>query len=118
YYFPAFGAPSYNALSINVSNPSLGPAAVAVRKRMRAASQDSKVGYIVFGAVILYFGSVLLWRVMGTLLSENSYMDVACGMSSALGLVKAGKRQIDFFDSQVKNLFSHVKISYEFSGYN
>ncbi|XP_046998881.1 uncharacterized protein LOC124614214 [Schistocerca americana] len=124
YYVPFYGAASYSALSVNVLNPGLGVRMfpkrdvtnilllstligtglyIYDRKHMRAAPKIPKVGYSVFGALMFSFGSVLMWAVMRSILPENSIIATTCGISSALGLVKAGTNYLEFVDSQVKN---------------
>ncbi|XP_003704139.1 uncharacterized protein LOC100883330 [Megachile rotundata] len=123
FYAPAFGVASYTALSINVMNPSLvvrvfpkkditnfllGSALIGTgsyiytRDHMRNATYDAKLLYSATGAVLLSFGSVLIWAVLRSMVPPNPTLCTILGIGSGLTFIKIGSSYLDFVDGQIQ----------------
>lgn len=122
FYAPAFGAISYSAMSVNVMNPSLvvkvfpkrditnfllagtllGTGSyIYTREHIKSASERMKVLYSVTGAVLLSFGSVLLWAVLRSIIPPNPALCTIAGVGSGLALMKVTTCYLEFVDGQI-----------------
>ncbi|XP_029045256.1 uncharacterized protein LOC117609254 [Osmia lignaria lignaria] len=123
FYAPAFGVASYTALSVNVMNPSLvirvfpkkditnfllGSALLGTgsyiytRDHMKAATIDAKIIYSTTGAVLLSFGSVLIWAVLRSVVPPNPTLCTIIGIASGITFIKIGSTYLDFVDGQIQ----------------
>ena len=123
FYVPAFGVASYTALSVNVMNPSLvirvfpkkditnfllGSALLGTgsyiysREHMKSASTSVRVAYSAAGAVLLSFGSVLVWAVLRSIVPPNPTLCTLAGIGSGLAFIKVGSSYLSFVDGQVQ----------------
>lgn len=123
FYVPALGVASYTALSINVMNPSLvirvfpkkditnfllGSALVGTgsyiysRDHMKNATYDVKVLYSATGAVLMTFGSVLIWAILRNMIPSNPTFCTIFGIGSGLTFIKIGSSYFDFVDGQIQ----------------
>ena len=123
FYVPAFGVASYTALSVNVMNPSLvirvfpkkditnfllGSALLGTgsyiysREHMKSASTGVRVAYSAAGAVLLSFGSVLVWAVLRSIVPPNPTLCTLAGIGSGLAFIKVGSSYLSFVDGQVQ----------------
>ncbi|KAG6798142.1 uncharacterized protein LOC107993265 [Apis cerana] len=122
FYTPAFGVASYTALSINVMNPSLvirifpkkditnfllGSALLGTgsyiytRDHMKSAPTGVKILYSTAGAVLLSFGSVLVWAVLRSIVPPNPTLCTIIGIGSGLAFIKVGSSYLNFVDEQI-----------------
>ncbi|KOC60852.1 hypothetical protein WH47_05630 [Habropoda laboriosa] len=122
FYAPAFGVASYSALSLNVMNPGLavrifpkkditnfllGSALLGTgsyiytRDHMKNAPPSVRVLYSAAGAVLLSFGSILVWAVLRTFLPANPTLCTIVGIGSGLTFVKVGSSYLSFVDGQI-----------------
>ncbi|XP_014473190.1 PREDICTED: uncharacterized protein LOC106743651 isoform X2 [Dinoponera quadriceps] len=122
FYAPAYGAASYTAMSINVMNPSLvikvfpkkditnfllagtlfGTGSyIYTREHMKNAPERQRILYSVTGAVLLSFGSVLLWAVLRAIIPPNPALCTIAGVSSGLALMKVSASYLQFVDGQI-----------------
>ncbi|XP_012269001.1 uncharacterized protein LOC105693555 [Athalia rosae] len=122
FYVPAFGVASYTALSVNVMNPSLimrifpkkditnvllGSALVGTgtyiytREHLKKAPTATRVVYSAAGAVLLSFGSVLVWAVLRSIVPPNSTLCTIAGIGSGIAFINVGMNYLDFVDSQI-----------------
>ncbi|XP_031826813.1 uncharacterized protein LOC116424485 [Nomia melanderi] len=123
FYVPAFGVASYTALSVNVMYPSLvvrlfpkkdvtnfllGGALVGTglhiynREHMKNAPQCMKIVYSAAGAVLLSFGSVLVWAVLRSIVPPNPALCITAGIGSGLAFIKVGSSYLAFVDEQIQ----------------
>ncbi|XP_078051125.1 uncharacterized protein LOC144477322 [Augochlora pura] len=123
FYVPAFGVGSYTALSINVMNPSLvvrvfpkkditnfllGSVLVGIgsyiytREHMKSAPQCVRIAYSSAGAVMLSFGSVLVWAVLRSVVPPNPALCTIAGIGSGLAFIKVGSSYLSFVDEQIQ----------------
>ena len=123
FYVPAFGVASYTALSVNVMNPSLvirvfpkkditnfllGSALLGTgsyiysREHMKSAPKSVRVAYSAAGAVLLSFGSVLVWAVLRSIVPPNPTLCTLAGIGSGLAFIKVGSSYLSFVDGQVQ----------------
>ncbi|KZC10728.1 PREDICTED: uncharacterized protein LOC107188865 [Dufourea novaeangliae] len=123
FYVPAFGVTSYTALSVNVMNPSLvirifpkkditnfllGSALVGTgsyiytREHMKKAPTSVRIAYSTAGAVLLSFGSVLVWAVLRSVIPPNPTLCTLAGIGSGLALIKVGSSYLNFVDEQTQ----------------
>jgi len=122
FYVPAIGVGSYTALSVNVMNPSLvirifpkrditnfllGSALVGTasyiytREHLKTAPTPLRITYSAAGAVLLSFGSVLVWAVLRSIVPPNPTLCTIAGVGSGLALIKIGTSYLDFVDGQI-----------------
>ncbi|XP_015589940.1 uncharacterized protein LOC107265223 [Cephus cinctus] len=122
FYAPAVGVASYTALSVNVMNPSLvirifpkrditnfllatalfGTSSyIYTRDHLKKAPTTARVAYSAAGALLLSFGSVLLWAVLRSIVPPNPTICTLAGVGSGLALVKIGTSYLDFVDQEV-----------------
>ncbi|XP_054002493.1 uncharacterized protein LOC128889123 [Hylaeus anthracinus] len=122
FYVPAFGVASYTALSINVMNPSLvirvfpkkditnfllGSALFGIgsyvytREHMTKAPGGARLAYSAAGAVLLSFGSVLVWAVLRSIVPPNPTLCTIAGIGSGLAFIKVGSSYLNFVDEQI-----------------
>lgn len=122
YYMPAFGVASYTALSVNVMNPSLVIrifpkrditnvllfSALAgtgsyfyTREHMVKAETSQRLLYSGTGALLLTFGSVLMWAVLRSIVPPNPTLCTLVGIGSGLVVIKVGSNYMDFVDNQI-----------------
>lgn len=123
FYVPAFGVASYTALSVNVMNPSLvvrvfpkrditnfllGSALIGTgsyiytREHMKNAPQIKRIGYSAAGAVMLSFGSVLVWAVLRSIVPPNPGLCTVVGIASGLLFITVGSNYLAFVDEQTQ----------------
>ncbi|XP_076754694.1 uncharacterized protein LOC143425625 [Xylocopa sonorina] len=123
FYAPAFGVASYTALSVNVMNPSLvirvfpkkditnfllGSALLGTgsyiytRDHMKAAPTSVRILYSTAGAVLLSFGSVLVWAVLRSIVPPNPTLCTLVGIGSGLAFIKVGSSYLNFVDGQIE----------------
>ncbi|XP_076619178.1 uncharacterized protein LOC143340765 [Colletes latitarsis] len=123
FYVPAFGVASYSALSVNVMNPSLvirvfpkkditnillSSALIGIstyiysREHMNKAPTSVRVAYSAAGAVLLSFGSVLVWAVLRSVVPPNPTVCTIAGIGSGLAFIKVGSSYLNFVDEQVQ----------------
>lgn len=123
FYVPAFGVASYTALSVNVMNPSLvvrvfpkrditnfllGSALVGTgsyiytREHMKNAPQVTRIVYSAAGAVLLSFGSVLVWAVLRSIVPPNPALCTIAGIASGLVFINVGSNYLAFVDEQTQ----------------
>lgn len=123
FYVPAFGVASYSTLSVNVMNPSLvirifpkkditnfllGSALIGTgsyiytREHMKTAPNSVRILYSAAGAVLLTFGSVLVWAVLRSIVPPNTTVCTLAGIGSGLAFIKIGSNYLDFVDGQIK----------------
>ncbi|XP_035731823.1 uncharacterized protein LOC118445884 [Vespa mandarinia] len=122
YYMPAFGVASYTALSVNVMNPSLVIrifpkkditnyllfSALAgtgsyfyTREHMEKAQISTRLLYSGTGALLLSFGSVLMWAVLRSIVPPNPTLCTLVGIGSGLLIIKVGSSYMDYIDNQI-----------------
>ncbi|XP_008557660.1 uncharacterized protein LOC103578365 [Microplitis demolitor] len=122
FYVPAFGVTAYTGLCLNVMNPNLitrifpktdvtnfflGTSLVGAgsyiytREHMKAAAKSARIIYSVAGAVLLNFGSVLLWAVVRSIVPPNPAACTIAGIGAGVAVIKAGHSYLEFVDSQV-----------------
>ncbi|KAG7207373.1 hypothetical protein KM043_009034 [Ampulex compressa] len=122
FYLPAFGVASYGAMSVNVMNPSiivslfpkkdvtnffLGSALLGTgsylytREHMKSAQPCLRIVYSATGAVLLTFGSILLWAVLRSIVPPNPALCTITGIGSGLVIIKIGSSYLEFLDGQV-----------------
>ncbi|KAK0182059.1 hypothetical protein PV327_000230 [Microctonus hyperodae] len=122
FYVPALGVAAYTGLSINVMNPSLvgrifpktdvtnyllGASLIGTgsyiytREHMKAAPNSVRIGYSVAGALLLNFGSVLVWAVVRSIMPPNSALCTLAGVGTGLVAIKVGQNYLEFVDSQI-----------------
>ncbi|XP_076238780.1 uncharacterized protein LOC143181931 [Calliopsis andreniformis] len=123
FYVPAVGVASYTALSVNVMNPSLvirvfpkkditnfllGSALVGTgsyiysREHMKSAPTSIRIAYSTAGAVLLSFGSVLVWAVLRSIIPPNPTLCTLAGIGSGLAFIKIGSSYLSFVDGQIQ----------------
>ncbi|XP_043249428.1 uncharacterized protein LOC122395698 [Colletes gigas] len=123
FYVPAFGVASYSALSVNVMNPNLvirvfpkkditnillSSALIGIstyiysREHMNKAPTSVRIAYSVAGAVLLSFGSVLVWAVLRSVVPPNPTVCTITGIGSGLAFIKVGSSYLNFVDEQVQ----------------
>ncbi|KAK2586692.1 hypothetical protein KPH14_011734 [Odynerus spinipes] len=122
YYMPVFGVASYTALSVNVMNPSLvirifpkkditnyllfsalaGTGSyIYSREHMEKAPVSTRLLYSGTGALLLSFGSVLMWAVLRSIVPPNPTLCTLAGIGSGLLIIKFGSSYLDFVDNQI-----------------
>ncbi|XP_046410851.1 uncharacterized protein LOC124175050 [Neodiprion fabricii] len=122
FYVPALGAISYTGLSINVMNPRLivrifpttditnlllgstflGTGSyIYTREHLKNAPPANKIAYSAAGAVLLSFGSVLVWSILRSIIPPNSSLHTIAGIGSGIAFIKIGTSYLEFVDSQV-----------------
>lgn len=57
--------------------------------------------YSTAGAVLLSFGSVLVWAVLRSIVPPNPTLCTVIGISSGLAFIKVGSSYLNFVDSQI-----------------
>lgn len=123
FYAPAFGVASYTALSVNVMNPSLvirvfpkkditnfllGSALLGTgsyiytRDHLKSAPKSVKILYSTAGAVLLSFGSVLVWAVLRSVVPPNPTLCTLVGIGSGLAFIQVGSSYLTFVDGQIQ----------------
>ncbi|XP_011330759.1 uncharacterized protein LOC105275550 [Ooceraea biroi] len=122
FYAPAFGAASYTAMSVNVMNPSLVVKVfprrditnlllvgaltgtgmyLYTREHMKSATQPARIVYSAAGAVLLSFGSVLVWAVLRSIVPPNPVLCTIAGVGTGVAFLKIGTSYIEFVDGQI-----------------
>ncbi|XP_011309624.1 uncharacterized protein [Fopius arisanus] len=122
FYAPCFGVGAYMGLSVNVMNPTLvmrvfpkvditnfllGGALLGTgsylytREHMRAAPTGARITYSITGALLLSFGSVLVWAVLRSIMLPNPTVSTLAGLGTGLAAIKIGHNYLEFVDSQV-----------------
>ncbi|XP_066583574.1 uncharacterized protein [Prorops nasuta] len=122
FYVPALGVASYTALSVNVMNPNLvirifprqditnfllcstlvGTGSyIYTREHMKGAPTSLRITYSAAGALLLSFGSVLIWAVLRSIVPPNPTLCTLAGIGSGLAVVKIGSSYLEYVDEQV-----------------
>ncbi|XP_063987745.1 uncharacterized protein LOC135167941 [Diachasmimorpha longicaudata] len=122
FYAPSLGVGAYMGLSVNVMNPNLimrvfpkvditnfllGGALVGTtsylytREHMKAAPTAVRITYSITGALLLSFGSVLVWAVLRSIIPPNATVSTIAGLGTGLAAIKIGHSYLEFVDSQV-----------------
>ncbi|XP_032673937.1 uncharacterized protein LOC116845401 [Odontomachus brunneus] len=121
FYAPAFGAVSYTAMSIDVMNPSLVKvfqtknvtnfllastlfgvgSYIYTREHMKSAPNHMRILYSGTGAVLLSFGSVLIWAVLRAIIPPNPALCTVAGVGTGLTLMKVSSSYLQFVDGQI-----------------
>ncbi|XP_015115718.1 uncharacterized protein LOC107040241 [Diachasma alloeum] len=122
FYAPSFGVGAYMGLSVNVMNPNLlmrvfpkvdltnyllGSALLGTgsylytREHMKVAPMGVRITYSITGALLLSFGSVLIWAVLHSIIPSNPTVSTIAGLGTGLAAVKIGHSYLEFVDSQI-----------------
>lgn len=65
---------------------------------MKKLSQNSRIMYSVYAAVLFNFGSVLIWAVTKTILPPDSIVRAAFGILTSLCALGIGKEYLGYID--------------------
>ncbi|EZA59145.1 hypothetical protein X777_15786 [Ooceraea biroi] len=125
FYAPAFGAASYTAMSVNVMNPSLVVKVFPRRDITNLLLVGALTGtgmylytrehmkthrlfliclnllFSAAGAVLLSFGSVLVWAVLRSIVPPNPVLCTIAGVGTGVAFLKIGTSYIEFVDGQI-----------------
>ncbi|XP_015186331.1 PREDICTED: uncharacterized protein LOC107071663 [Polistes dominula] len=121
YYLPAFGVASYTALSVNVMNPSLvirifpkrditnvllfsalaGTGSYIYTREHMVKAHYQRLLFSGTGALLLTFGSVLMWAVLRSIVPPSPTLCTLIGISSGLLVIKIGSDYMNFVDNSV-----------------
>ncbi|XP_011505382.1 PREDICTED: uncharacterized protein LOC105368143 [Ceratosolen solmsi marchali] len=122
FYVPLTGVISYTTLSVNIMNPNLRIFAdkdisnflllnslfgtgtyIFTREHIKKAPSNYRFFYSVAGALLLSFGSVLIWSVLRSVIPSNSTLFTITGIGSSLSFITIGQKYLTHVDKLTKD---------------
>ncbi|NP_001177967.1 uncharacterized protein LOC100499164 [Nasonia vitripennis] len=74
---------------------------IYTRKHVRQSSSCYRILYSVTGALLLSFGSVLIWSVLRSIIPANQVLFTVTGISTSIAITSTGKKYLTDIDAML-----------------